>query len=138
MGGGFTHLIMPVIFDGIKMSTPAFQAWRWAFFVPGAFQIILMAATLLLAQDMPGGNFAELKKSGAMKQPKGVGVWKAAVFNYRWGCEEGVWGGRHLCCSTLAHLIVHAPAAHIRTSCSHCNLQVPTAMLCNLQIKLPS
>jgi NNP family nitrate/nitrite transporter-like MFS transporter len=83
MGGGFTHLVMPVIFDGIKMSTPAFQAWRWAFFVPGAFQLVLMAATLLLAQDLPGGNFAALKKSGAMVKPKGAGVWKAAVFNYR-------------------------------------------------------
>jgi hypothetical protein len=30
MGGGFTHFLMPLVFDGIKATgSPAFQAWRW-------------------------------------------------------------------------------------------------------------
>ena len=83
MGGGFTHLIMPLIFDGIRRSTPAFLAWRWAFFVPASFQVLLTACTLCFAQDLPDGNYMDLMKSGAMAKPKGWPVWRAALGNYR-------------------------------------------------------
>jgi hypothetical protein len=46
MGGNFTHFLMPLVFDGIKASgSPAFQAWRWAFFVPASFQVLLTIRT---------------------------------------------------------------------------------------------
>lgn len=84
MGGGFTHFLMPLVFDGIKASgSPAFQAWRWAFFVPASFQLLLTIATMTIAQDLPDGNYAALKKSGAMAKGNAWLTWKAALFNYR-------------------------------------------------------
>lgn len=84
MGGGFTHFLMPLVFDGIvRAGSPSFQAWRWAFFVPASFQVLLTICTMALAQDLPDGNYAALKKSGAMAKPSGWGAWKAALFNYR-------------------------------------------------------
>ena len=38
---------MPYLFKGISRSAPAFQAWRWAFFVPGAMHVLV--AVLILA-----------------------------------------------------------------------------------------
>lgn len=84
MGGGFTHFLMPLVFDGIKKAgTTGFMAWRWAFFVPASFQVLLTICTMLLAQDLPDGNYAALKSSGAMRKGSPWGTWKAALFNYR-------------------------------------------------------
>lgn len=71
MGGGFTHLIMPVITTGIASSVPTFQAWRWAFFVPAGFQVRTCVRQAPLAEpwlshpchsprhsrSQPGGRF---------------------------------------------------------------------------------
>ncbi|WIA38039.1 hypothetical protein OEZ86_001410 [Tetradesmus obliquus] len=84
MGGGFTHFLMPLVFDGIKASSsPAFLAWRWAFFVPASFQVLLTICTMAFTQDMPDGNYAALKKSSAMRKSSAWGTWKAAITNYR-------------------------------------------------------
>jgi hypothetical protein len=90
MGGGFTSFIMPLIFDGIAASGVAvFHAWRWAFFVPASFQVLLTILTMVMAQDMPDGNMADLYSHGALKKPGGASVWKAAVFNYRTWVRPG-------------------------------------------------
>jgi NNP family nitrate/nitrite transporter-like MFS transporter len=84
MGGGVTHFVMPLIFDGIKNGGVApFTAWRWAFFVPAGLQVILTIATLAFAQDLPDGQYKDLRAKGAMAKPGGWPVWKAAIFNYR-------------------------------------------------------
>lgn len=84
MGGGVTHFIMPLIFDGIKNGGVApFTAWRWSFFVPAAFQVLLTFFILAFAQDMPDGQYKDLRASGAMSKPGGWPMWKAALFNYR-------------------------------------------------------
>ncbi|KAI8469948.1 MAG: high affinity nitrate transporter [Monoraphidium minutum] len=84
MGGGFTHFIMPLIFDGIMASGSAsFHAWRWAFFVPASFQVLLTIVVMVFCQDMPDGNMTELYSHGALKKPGGASVWKAAAGNYR-------------------------------------------------------
>jgi len=84
MGGGFTHFLMPLVFDGIKSAgSPAFQAWRWSFFVPASFQVLLTICTMALCQDMPDGNFAALRKSGDMRKVNAWRTWKAAIGNYR-------------------------------------------------------
>ncbi|KAG2484638.1 hypothetical protein HYH03_016591 [Edaphochlamys debaryana] len=86
MGGGACHFIMPAIFDGlVKNGTPGYQAWRWAFFVPGGFYILTALATLLLGIDHPSGkDYRDLKKEGTLKT-KGA-VWpviRAGLGNYR-------------------------------------------------------
>jgi NNP family nitrate/nitrite transporter-like MFS transporter len=50
MGGGVTHFLMPLIWQGIARSTPAFIAWRWAFFVPASCHVLMGIAVMLLSQ----------------------------------------------------------------------------------------
>lgn len=84
MGGGFTALIMPAIFDGIVGGgVEPGQAWRWAFFVPGACQVLCTLMVLALGVDLPDGQYNELKAKGLMAKPMGWPVWKAALTNYR-------------------------------------------------------
>jgi NNP family nitrate/nitrite transporter-like MFS transporter len=54
MGGGVTHFLMPLLWQGISKSQPGFIAWRWAFFVPAAAHIILGSSILLFAQVRKG------------------------------------------------------------------------------------
>ncbi|KXZ49558.1 hypothetical protein GPECTOR_20g412 [Gonium pectorale] len=86
MGGGATHFIMPAIYEGIKKGgVPGYQAWRWAFFVPGGIYIVNAISTLLLGVDHPSGkDYRDLKKEGALKT-KGA-MWpilKHGLGNYR-------------------------------------------------------
>ena len=83
LGGGITQLLMPLIFAGIRTSAEPFLAWRWAFFVPAAAMLIGGAACLLLGQDMPDGQYAELKRSGIMPHASLSSSALAAVKNYR-------------------------------------------------------
>lgn len=82
-GAGFTHLIMPYIYEGMTKSQPAFIAWRCAFFIPAFAQILIGLAILLFGQDLPDGNYAEMKKSGQMSKPKAGNNTLAALKNYR-------------------------------------------------------
>lgn len=38
MGGGLAQLFMPLIYLAIKNSVPGWDAWRWSFFIPGAWR----------------------------------------------------------------------------------------------------
>jgi len=83
MGGGVTHFLMPLIWQGISKSQPGFIAWRYSFLVPCGCHLVLGAAILLLAQDMPRGNFRELRAAKMKSKDGGWGMWRAAVLNYR-------------------------------------------------------
>ena len=54
----------------MQKDQPNFIAWRCAFFIPAFFQILIGLAVLVLGQDLPDGNFSELRK-GDMAKPKG-------------------------------------------------------------------
>ena len=45
-----TQIVMPYMTQGIARYVPDFQAWRWAFFLPGCLFIIITCAILLLGQ----------------------------------------------------------------------------------------
>jgi NNP family nitrate/nitrite transporter-like MFS transporter len=69
LGGGFTQLVMPLIFGLISSSSlaigsPRFVAWRLAFFVPGTLHIVSGLLVLCLSQDLPDGNFRDLTHRG--------------------------------------------------------------------------
>ena len=85
MGGGFSLLIMPLIYGAIVSvsGVTPFIAWRWAFMVPGCLQLMMTAGVLLLAQDLPDGNYADLKKSGAIRKQPAWRMWRVALGNYR-------------------------------------------------------
>ncbi len=81
-GAGFTHLIMPFIYEGIKNTQPAFIAWRAAMWIPGAAQVCIGLAILVFAVDLPDGRYADLKKTGEFKA-EGKKSAKCAYTNYR-------------------------------------------------------
>jgi NNP family nitrate/nitrite transporter-like MFS transporter len=83
LGGGATQLIMPYLFKGISRAAPPFQAWRWAFFVPGAMHVLVAVLILVFGQDMPHGSFHDLKKSGQKAKAKTHAEFWVAVRNYR-------------------------------------------------------
>ena len=56
MGAGLTHLIMPYILTGIAKNQPDFIAWRLAYFIPGAAQVLIGLAVLAFGQDLPDGE----------------------------------------------------------------------------------
>ncbi|MEW5298466.1 MAG: hypothetical protein WDW36_001587 [Sanguina aurantia] len=85
MGGGATQFIMPLVYLGVSYQRPVFEAWRWAFFIPGALYVIVAIVALLVGQDTPHGDFRDLKKSGVMRSGKGA-LWplvKCGLTNYR-------------------------------------------------------
>lgn len=85
MGGGATHFIMPLIYEGIKHHVPGYQAWRYAFFVPGGIYFLFGFLTLVFGMDHPSGkDYRTLKRDGTLKT-KGA-MWpviKCGLGNYR-------------------------------------------------------
>ncbi|GMY26276.1 high affinity nitrate transporter 2.5 [Fagus crenata] len=84
LGGGATQLIMPLVFGVIRdMGAVKFTAWRIAFFIPALFQTLSAFAVLIFGQDMPDGNFYEMKKSGERAKDKFSWVFYYGITNYR-------------------------------------------------------
>mmetsp|Transcript_12325 Transcript_12325/g.31045 ORF Transcript_12325/g.31045 Transcript_12325/m.31045 type:complete len:544 (+) Transcript_12325:87-1718(+) len=83
LGGGVTQLLMPLVFTAIKQSVVPFLAWRWAFFVPGLAMILIGVGVLFMCQDLPDGQYAELRKAGLMAKASGMMSAWAGMRNYR-------------------------------------------------------
>ncbi|KAF5945144.1 hypothetical protein HYC85_015372 [Camellia sinensis] len=82
--GGATQIIMPYVFSIIlDMGAVRFTAWRIAFFIPALMQTTSAFSIFFLAQDLPDGNFTDLKKSGEKHRDKISRVFRNAVTNYR-------------------------------------------------------
>lgn len=83
LGGGVTQLLMPLVFTGIKQQVVPFIAWRWAFFVPGISMVLIGLGVLFACQDLPDGQYSELRKAGLMQKASGLMSAYAGMKNYR-------------------------------------------------------
>ncbi|XAR65091.1 hypothetical protein NMG60_11009060 [Bertholletia excelsa] len=84
LGGGATQLIMPLVFSVIRQTGAVkFTAWRIAFFIPGIIQTLSAFFIFFLGQDMPDGNFSQLKKTGEKHKDNFSQVFRHAITNYR-------------------------------------------------------
>jgi nitrate/nitrite transporter NarK len=73
MGGGLTQFVMPLIYQAIlACGASSFAAWRYVFFVPGVLQLVAAFLILEYSQDLPDGQYAQLRKSG--QKVSGLGV----------------------------------------------------------------
>jgi NNP family nitrate/nitrite transporter-like MFS transporter len=85
LGGGVTHVVMPRLLHAIAKHQPDFIAWRWAYFFPGALHVTFAVLCILFAQDLPDGNFRDVKREGKKKEGKAdtlKAIW-CAMRNYR-------------------------------------------------------
>lgn len=83
LGGGLTQILMPVVLTGVKAIHQPFIAWRFSMFVPGFMHILGGIMILFFSTDLPDGNYALLKKSGAMTKENPINVMVNALTNYR-------------------------------------------------------
>ncbi|GMP82724.1 hypothetical protein CsSME_00036905 [Camellia sinensis var. sinensis] len=84
LGGGATQLLMPLVFSLIRHAgVEKFTAWRIAFFIPALIQSLSAFDVFLLGQDLPDGNFSELRKRGDKHKDNLLKVFHQAVKNYR-------------------------------------------------------
>ncbi|CAM6094260.1 unnamed protein product [Calypogeia fissa] len=85
LGGGITQLVMPSLYNLIHndLGVQKFTAWRLAFFVPGCMHFAIGMLVLAIGQDLPDGNFYELKKAGTKSSDSFGKVFINGATNYR-------------------------------------------------------
>jgi hypothetical protein len=108
VGAGIAQVLMPVVYNAMTSMHEPFVAWRFAMFIPGFMHILGGILILFFSTDLPDGNYAMLKKSGAMTKENPVRVMMNALCNYRYatvvaaphacGCF-----GRHAQCTNTVH-----------------------------------
>ncbi|GMH44852.1 hypothetical protein BSKO_12804 [Bryopsis sp. KO-2023] len=96
-GGGITLLVMPLLNSLMEKFFLPFTAWRMTLLVPGLLHIIIGTLILSGTQDLPDGNYSELKKKGHIPTQgrmsffvalKNYRTWLlAAVYGFSFGCE---------------------------------------------------
>ena len=96
-----TQLVMPEVYDGLVKHYPSAQAWRWAFFIPGALYIVGAMIVFTLGQV-----------SVWISRPLPIDV---AGTEHRPAGPENCFGVY----ATLEALILNTPDAH-----GHCWIQV--------------
>ncbi|XP_043723669.1 high affinity nitrate transporter 2.5-like [Telopea speciosissima] len=71
VGSGATQLVMPLIYSLItNLGVTSFTAWRVAFIIPATFQAVTALLVLVYGQDLPDGNYGEIRPRRANEKPK--------------------------------------------------------------------
>jgi NNP family nitrate/nitrite transporter-like MFS transporter len=86
LGGGVTQFLIPALYAACVKTAEPFLAWRQAFFLPGCMHIFIGVLVIFCAQDLPDGQYADLKKKGKMAQPNGLVSFQQGLANYRMWC----------------------------------------------------
>jgi NNP family nitrate/nitrite transporter-like MFS transporter len=85
LGGGVTQLVMPLLFSSfLLMGIAEFWAWRLTMVIAGLVCLATGLAYYKLTQDLPDGNYAELRANGKMPgKEKTKGAFLEACKDYR-------------------------------------------------------
>ncbi len=68
LGGGVTQMVMPLILAMVLgFGVVETMGWRLAMVFPGAIMLIVAVLYWKFTTDCPDGNYAEMRKSGALK-----------------------------------------------------------------------
>lgn len=71
LGGGAAQLLLPLLTAAfVALGVGDYWAWRLATVVPGLLLIGCAFAYARLTQDLPNGDYAELRRRGALPPPK--------------------------------------------------------------------
>ena len=86
-GGGVTQSVMPIVLAGITAyGFSKGMSWRYAQVLPAALMLITAVLYWKFTQDLPEGNFADMRRAGLSTTVGKKGGWdvmKAASRNYR-------------------------------------------------------
>lgn len=67
LGGGVTQMVMPLIFAAfVSLGASEFLGWRLAMIVPGVVLLLCGLGYALFTQDLPDGNFSDLRAAGKL------------------------------------------------------------------------
>ncbi|MCA9771570.1 MAG: MFS transporter [Myxococcales bacterium] len=67
LGGGVTQMVMPLLFAAIvSLGVSESLGWRLAMVVPGAILFLVGIAYYFFTQDLPDGNFGDLRARGEL------------------------------------------------------------------------
>ncbi|KAM7266887.1 hypothetical protein ACFE04_009053 [Oxalis oulophora] len=85
VGSGVAQLVMPIIYSFITthLNVPSDMAWRLSFIVPATFQFVTAILVLVYGQDLPTGNYRDIKKSSSEPKQAALDVLKDGLKNYR-------------------------------------------------------
>nr|QNO58389.1 hypothetical protein [Hakea prostrata] len=71
VGSGATQLLMPLIYSLItNLGVTSFTAWRVAFIIPATFQTLTALMVLIYGQDLPDGNYMQIRHRRASDKPR--------------------------------------------------------------------
>jgi NNP family nitrate/nitrite transporter-like MFS transporter len=87
LGGGVTQMVMPVVFAAfVGLGYTDFMSWRLAMVVAGAVCFVTGIAYYFVTQDLPDGNFKELRERGEIEDKKTTrgSFWMAAKDRRVW------------------------------------------------------
>ena len=85
LGGGVTQMVMPLVFAGfVGLGYAEGISWRLSMVVAGAVCFLTGIAYFFFTQDLPNGNFKDLRARGEMPaKEKTKGTFKAAAKDRR-------------------------------------------------------
>jgi NNP family nitrate/nitrite transporter-like MFS transporter len=83
LGGGVTQIVMgSVLFPLFKLGMTPEQAWRSVCVVPAVVGFCLGLMIIKISDDAPTGNYAELKKNGAMPEVSAAASFRSGALNF--------------------------------------------------------
>jgi len=68
LGGGVTQVVMPLVYTACLTGMSEYNAWRYAFIVPGGAALTCGICMILFSDDTPKGNISELVKANAIQK----------------------------------------------------------------------